>query len=77
MTWFGRGTLTGIRQALKPIAGMAEASFGFEKINKFIVGATQGLGESLRITQTGKLNWNVFYILVTLVVVFAVLMIGA
>lgn len=77
MTWYGRAALTGIQQVLKPIAEIAEASFGFEKINKLIVDATQGMGEGFRITQTGKLNWNVFYILVALVVVFAVLIVGA
>lgn len=77
MTWFGRRALTGVQKVLKPIAEIAEASFGFEKINKYIVDATQGLGEGLRITQTGKLNWNIFYILVALVVVFAVLIVGA
>jgi hypothetical protein len=39
--------------------------------------ATQGLGESLRATQTGKLNWNILYILIALVVVFGILIIGA
>ena len=77
MTWVGRAALGGIQQALKPIARMADASFGFEKINKLIVDATQKVGESLRVTQTGKLNWNVFYILIALVVVFGVLIIGA
>ncbi|MBW6472483.1 MAG: NADH-quinone oxidoreductase subunit L [Anaerolineaceae bacterium] len=77
MTWFGKPALSGIQEILKPIAGIAQESFGFERINKFIVDATQGMGENLRTTQTGKLNWNVFYILVALVVVFAVLMIGA
>jgi NADH-quinone oxidoreductase subunit L len=77
LTWFSRAALSGIQQALQPFARIAEASFGFEKINKFIVDATQGMGESLRVTQTGKLNWNVFYILIALVVVFGVLIIGA
>ncbi len=77
MTWVGRAALSGIQQALQPVARAAQASFGFEKINKLIVDATQGLGESLRATQTGKLNWNVLYILVALVVVFGILIIGA
>lgn len=77
MTWFGREALSGIQQVFQPIARMAAASFGFEKINKQIVDATQGMGESLRATQTGKLNWNVFYILIALVVVLGVLIIGA
>lgn len=77
MTWVGRAALSGIQRALQPIASTAQASFGFEKINKLIVDATQGLGESLRATQTGKLNWNILYILIALVVVFGILIIGA
>ncbi|MBE0686232.1 MAG: hypothetical protein IH585_09545, partial [Anaerolineaceae bacterium] len=77
MIWYGRAALNGIQEALKPIAEFAEASFGFEKMNKLIVNTTQDLGERLRTTQTGKLNWNVLFILVALVVVFVVLMVGA
>jgi len=77
MTWFGRESLVGVKKIFEPIAKIAEASFGFESINKFIVSFSNGLGEKLRATQTGKLNWNIFYLLVGLLVVFAVLLIGA
>jgi NADH-quinone oxidoreductase subunit L len=77
MTWFGRESLANIQTALKPVAKAAEASFGFEAINKFIVSFSHYLGEKLRGTQTGKLNWNILYMLIGLVVVFAVLLIGA
>lgn len=77
MTWFGRESLTGVQKLFSPLGKLAEASFGFEAINNLIVWTTNNLGESLRITQTGKLNWNLFYILIGLVVVFAVLLIGA
>jgi NADH-quinone oxidoreductase subunit L len=77
MTWFGRESLTGIQSILKPLANAAQASFGFESINKFIVSSSNYLGEKLRTTQTGKLSWNILYILISLVVVFAVLLIGA
>lgn len=77
MTWFGRGALSGIQGVFKPIVKASEASFGFEDVNKFIMNKTNVFGEKLRDTQTGKLNWNIFYILVALVIVFAVLIVGA
>jgi len=77
MTWFGRESLSGFQKAFKPIVVVSESGFGFEVINKCIVETTKGIGEKLRATQTGKLNWNVFYILIALVVVFAVLIVGA
>lgn len=77
MTWFGRDSLGRIQKAYQPIAFVAEKSFGFERINKFIIETTNSAGESLRDLQTGKINWNVFYILITLIIVFAVLGTGA
>ena len=77
MTWFGRESLVGVQKIFEPIGKIAEASFGFETINKFILSFSNGLGEKLRITQTGKLSWNIFYLLIGLLVVFAVLLIGA
>jgi NADH-quinone oxidoreductase subunit L len=76
MTWFGRDSLFSVQKLLKPIAMMSISSFGFEEINKFIVRTTNGFGEKFGNSQTGKLNWNIFFILVGLVVVFAVLIIG-
>ena len=77
MTWFGRESLGKLSQILKPVADFSRASFGFEAINKFIVSGTNSFGENLRTTQTGKLNWNIFYMLIGLIVVFAVLIVGA
>ncbi len=77
MTWFGRESLMGIQTLFKPLMNAAQASFGFESINKFIVTSSNYLGEKLRTTQTGKLSWNILYMLIGLVVVFAALLIGA
>ena len=77
MTWFGRESLMGIQPLFKPLMNAAQASFGFESINKFIVTSSKYLGEKLRTTQTGKLSWNILYMLIGLVVVFAALLIGA
>ena len=77
MIWFGKDKLSGILKLFNPVAKISEASFGFEKINKIIVNITNEIGEKLRGTQTGNLNWNIFYILITLVLVFAFLLVGA
>jgi NADH-quinone oxidoreductase subunit L len=74
--WWQRERLIGLGQALKGIGWAAEHSFGFEAINRAIVGGTQKLGEALRVTQTGWLNWNVFGILAGLVVVLIVVILG-
>ncbi|HSM23760.1 MAG TPA: NADH-quinone oxidoreductase subunit L [Anaerolineaceae bacterium] len=77
MTWFGRESLGKFANILRPVTDLSRASFGFEAINKFIVSGTNIFGENLRTTQTGKLNWNIFFLLIGLIVVFAVLIIGA
>ena len=54
----------------------AEHSFGFEWINSQVVRLTQTFAETLRKTQTGKLNWNVFGIIAGLVVVLVIMLVG-
>jgi NADH-quinone oxidoreductase subunit L len=76
MTWFGREALGGLIGAFKGVGQIAEKSFGFEAINSGIVKGVQGLAEKLRFTQTGILNWNIFAILLSLIIVVAVLVIG-
>ena len=63
--------------AYKVLAKSPRNSFGFEAINHGIVTAVQDTGEALRVTQTGLLNWNVFGILLALVIVLAILVWGA
>jgi NADH-quinone oxidoreductase subunit L len=74
--WWQRERLPGFGQALQGVAKAATENFGFESINQGVVKGTQNLAESLRVTQPGLLNWNVFAILVGLVIVFAVLALG-
>jgi NADH-quinone oxidoreductase subunit L len=74
--WWWRENLTGLFNSLKGIGKAAVNSFGFEAINRAIVTTTQDSAEALRVTQTGALNWNVFAILVGLVIVLAILATG-
>lgn len=74
--WWWHNRLTGLANALKGIGKAAVASFGFEAINRGIVKGTQNAAESLRVTQTGALNWNIFAILLGLVIVLVVLALG-
>jgi NADH-quinone oxidoreductase subunit L len=54
-----------------------DTSFGFESVNIFVVQAVSRFAERLRITQSGELNWNIFGIISALLVVLAVLWLGA
>ncbi len=74
--WWQRERLAGVARALRALGTAASNSFGFEAINRGIVSATSGVAESLRVTQTGVLNWNVLAILVGLVVVMTILALG-
>ena len=74
--WWQREKLSGVASALRGVGTMASNSFGFEAINRAIVGITAGSAESLRTTQTGVLNWNVLAILAALVVLLGILALG-
>ena len=56
---------------------VAEASFGFEPVNRLIVRGTYKIAEQLSFTQTGELNWNILGIISALLVVLIVLWLGA
>jgi NADH-quinone oxidoreductase subunit L len=77
IAWWQRQRLTGLVRALQGVAWAAASSFGFEAINRGVVRATQEGAESLRVTQTGLLNWNVLGMLAGLVAVLAALLLGA
>ena len=74
--WWQRARLAGVARAFGPLAWASDHNFGFEAINRGVVGATQGTAESLRDTQNGILNWNVAAILIGLVAVLAILALG-
>lgn len=48
----------------------------FEAINRGVVTGVQSTAESLRVTQTGLLNWNIASILIGLIVVLVILAMG-
>jgi len=72
-----RSGLRLIAEALNPLRWAAERSFGFEFINRWLVSITSTAAEDLRGFQTGLFNWNVLAILVGLVLVIAILALGA
>jgi NADH-quinone oxidoreductase subunit L len=55
---------------------LVETSFGFEPLNRFVVGSTYKVAEQFSKTQTGELNWNILGILSALLVVLIVLWLG-
>jgi NADH-quinone oxidoreductase subunit L len=76
LIWFMRARLMGLAQSLRGVGNIAEASFGFEAINRAVVKGVQSGAEALRNTQTGLLNWNILGLVAGLVVVLVVLMWG-
>jgi NADH-quinone oxidoreductase subunit L len=76
IAFWQRQALVGITKNLKWFNTIALNSYGFEAINNFIVGLTKSLGEVMRMTQTGILSWNVFGILMGLVIVLSVIAAG-
>jgi NADH-quinone oxidoreductase subunit L len=75
--WRARKSFGWLFKMTRPLDKLADASFGFEAINRVIVRATQGLGEALRFTQTGELAWNVMGIAAGLLIILAILAMGA
>jgi NADH-quinone oxidoreductase subunit L len=75
--WFFRSQLSGLSSFVKPLTNFIQAGFGFEWINKRIVNFTTGTSSVLGFTQTGYLSWNVLGIVGGLVIVLAVIILGA
>ncbi|HEX7556789.1 MAG TPA: proton-conducting transporter membrane subunit, partial [Leptolinea sp.] len=77
VAWWQRDRLGGLARSLKGLGDIASDSFGFEVINRGVVNGVQSSAESLRVTQTGLLNWNIASILIGLIVVLVILVMGA
>ena len=77
LLWFLRDRLEGVTNGLRSIRWAAEKSFGFEAINSAVVSVTHSIAEAVRRTQTGLLGWNVVGIVLTVIVLFAILILGA
>jgi len=73
LCWWKRDRLAGITQHLQGLGRAGINSFGFEAINRGVVRVTQNTAETLRVTQTGLLGWNVAGIAVGLIVVLVIL----
>jgi NADH-quinone oxidoreductase subunit L len=69
--WAGRGYLRELRQIFTGIGRLAERGFGFEDLNRAVIGATLKAADRIRPLQTGLLNWNIFGILGGLLIVLA------
>jgi NADH-quinone oxidoreductase subunit L len=76
LVWYFRERFIGLSHSLRGIGSAAEASFGFEAINRAILRGVQSGAEDLRVTQTGLLNWNILGLVAGLVIVLLVLMLG-
>jgi NADH-quinone oxidoreductase subunit L len=75
--WRARKPFGWLFKMVRPLAKLADASFGFEAINRAVVRGTQGIGEALRFSQTGELAWNVVGIAAGLIILLAILTLGA
>jgi NADH-quinone oxidoreductase subunit L len=75
--WWWRSRLAGLSKRLQWLANIATDSFGLERINQWVVQVTQGAANALRVTQTGVLNWNILGIVGGLLVMLAVIVMGA
>ncbi|HMM28811.1 MAG TPA: NADH-quinone oxidoreductase subunit L [Aggregatilineaceae bacterium] len=75
--WAFRDRLARIGESFAWLARAADRDFGFEWLNQRIVSATTAAADAVRMTQTGLLNWNVLGIVGGLVIVLAVLALGA
>jgi len=58
LAWWYRDLFASLSKAAALPAAMAGADFGFEWLNRVIVGSTLLAGSVLRLTQTGHLSWN-------------------
>lgn len=76
LSWVLRGKLAWLSKGLAWLAFAAKNSFGFEKINQFIVTLVQGSANYLRKTQTGQLNWNITALVSCLVIVLIIVIWG-
>ncbi len=77
LAWWRRTDLGLLSELFAPLGRAAADDFGFERLNRAVVSATIRAGETLRGTQTGRLNWNVLGILGGLLAVLAFLTWGA
>jgi hypothetical protein len=74
LIWAGRSGFAWIGKRLRGLRSAAEAGYGFESINRGISRAVEGIGEGLRVTQSGLLNWNVGAMVIAVIVLLGVVL---
>ncbi len=74
--FFTSGRKVALTESPRWLNSLTETSFGFESVNHVVVNSVSKFAESLRVTQTGQLNWNILGIIGALFVVLAVLLWG-
>ncbi|MBE0682614.1 MAG: NADH-quinone oxidoreductase subunit L [Anaerolineales bacterium] len=74
--FFTLGRKVALTESPRWLNSLTESSFGFESVNHFVVNTVSKFSESLRVTQTGQLNWNILGIIGALFIVLAVLLWG-
>ena len=72
--WSARRRLAFLNRAIRPIAEIASNGFGFDWLNRQIICIFQAIAARMQTTQTGRLDWNVFEIVIGL---FLILLITA
>lgn len=77
LAWWQRKRLEFFSEPLRDVGVLAEKSFGFEAINRYIVRMVNVLAEDLRGVQTGQLSWNMAGIIGGLIVVLLIVALGA
>lgn len=71
--WWERARLVGLTQHLRWLAELAVSGFGFERVNRWVIGGTQQTAAQLQRSQTGQLNWNIVGVIGVLVLVLLLL----
>ncbi len=77
LAWLFHSKFLPVGEMLRGINYAAAHDFGFEAINTSVVDITRAASDMLRKTQTGYLNWNVFGIVIGLIVTLGILALGA
>lgn len=67
--WHFRASLEWLARPLSGLGRLARDGFGFEDINRWVVNTTINGATSLRLLQTGQLNWNLVGVIVGLIAV--------
>ncbi len=71
-----RKKFSSIEHIFSPLKKASINDFGMESLNTNIVKGIQNAGELVRNTQTGYLNWNIFGVLLGLILIFIILYVG-